>query len=84
MSREYKLSLTAEQIDEALQKALAVDNSKIEAISIAEATNGTVTMVNTLDNGEMEIIVIGADANGNPDKLTVNGKEIPISWAVSG
>jgi hypothetical protein len=82
MSKEYKLSLTAEQIDEALQKALLVDNSKIEAISITEAADGVVTMVNTLDEGT-ETIVVSADANGNPNKLTYNGKEIPIEWVVS-
>jgi hypothetical protein len=52
------------------------------AISVTEAADGSVTMVNTLEEGT-ETIVIGADANGNPNKLSVNGKEIPISWAVS-
>ena len=54
----------------------------VTAISVTEAADGTVTMVNTLEEGT-ETIVIGADASGNPNKLTVNGKEIPISWAVS-
>lgn len=83
MAKEYKLSLTVEQIDEALQKASLIDNSKIETIAITEATDGTVTMVNTLEGGGTETIAVGADANGNPNKLTVNGKEISISWAVS-
>jgi hypothetical protein len=53
------------------------------AISVTEAADGSVTMVNTLEGGGTETIVIGADENGNPSNLTVNGKEIPVSWAVS-
>lgn len=53
------------------------------AISVTEAADGSVTMVNTFESGGTETIVIGADASGNPNKLTVNGKEIPIEWVVS-
>lgn len=55
----------------------------VSAISITEAADGTVTMVNTTESGNTETIVITPDMNGNPYKLTYNGKEIPIRWAVS-
>lgn len=64
-------------------EAVTGSGGTVSAIAITESADGTVTMVNTLDNGETETIVIGADANGNPNKLTVNGKEIPIGWGVS-
>ena len=54
----------------------------LTAISITESADGTVTMVNTLDIGT-ETIVISADAEGNPNKLTYNGNEIPCEWVVS-
>lgn len=60
-----------------------LEGGTVSAIAITESADGTVTMVNTLSSGETETIVIGADANGNPNKLTVNGKEIPIDWVVS-
>ena len=55
----------------------------VSAISVTQSADGTFTMVNTLTGGT-ETIVVTADANGNPNKLTYNGKEIPIGWAVSG
>lgn len=58
------------------------DEPAIKSISVTEAADGTVTMVNTLENGT-ETIVITADENGNPNKLTYNGKEIPCEWVVS-
>ena len=56
---------------------------KVTAISITEAEDGTVTMVNTLESGGTETIVIAADANGNPASVTYNGKVKPIEWVVS-
>ena len=53
--------------------------AELVSVSITEAADGTVTMVNTLDNST-ETIVIGADANGNPNSLTYNGVEIPFSY----
>ena len=50
-------------------------------VKVTEAADGTVTMVNTLSSGD-ETIVIGADESGNPNKLTYNGKEIPVDWVV--
>lgn len=63
---------------------VAAPTASVTAISVTEATDGTVTMVNTLDNGETETIVISPDADGNPNKLTYNGTEIPITWNVEG
>lgn len=56
------------------------DDPAITAISVTESADGTVTMVNTLEGGGTETIVISPDANGNPSKLTYNGTEIPITW----
>lgn len=56
------------------------DSPGVTAISVTESEDGTVTMVNTLDNGETETIVLSPDAEGNPNKLTVNGTEVPITW----
>ena len=55
----------------------------ITSVQITEAADGTLTMVNTLADG-VETIAIMPDAEGNPSKLSYNGKEIPISWAVIG
>lgn len=54
----------------------------VKAVSVTEAADGTITMVNTLPEGT-EIILLTPDADGNPGKLTYNGQEVPISWAVT-
>ena len=64
--------------------AVAGSGGTLKSVSITEGADGTVTMVNTLDNGETETIVSGADANGNPNSLTYNGTAIPFEWVVSG
>lgn len=56
------------------------DDPAITAISVTESADGTVTMVNTLEGGGTETIVISPDANGNPSKLTYDSTEIPITW----
>lgn len=56
--------------------------ASVTAISVTESDDGTVTMVNTLDNGETETIVISPDIYGNPNKLIYNGTEVPIAWNV--
>ena len=58
----------------------SASGAAVTAISVTEAADGTVTMVNTLDDGTTETIVIGADANGNPNGLTYNGVAIPLTW----
>lgn len=73
---------TAKAVQTALQAVEKNLVCSVNSISVTEATDGTVTMVNTLEEGT-ETIVLTPDANGNPNKLTYNGKEIPISWAVS-
>lgn len=59
------------------------ESNPVKSIAITEGVDGSVTMVNTLDDGTTETIVISPDESGNPNKLTYNGKEIPISWVVS-
>jgi len=62
---------------------IAADGSTkptIASIAVTESADGSVTMVNTLEGGGTETLVISADANGNPSKLTYNGTEIPITW----
>ena len=54
--------------------------AKIVSIAVTEAEDGTVTMVNTLEGGGTETLVLTPDESGNPNKLTYNGTEIPISW----
>ena len=49
-------------------------------IVVVERLDGTVTMVNTLEGGGTETLVLTPDESGNPNKLTCNGTEIPISW----
>jgi hypothetical protein len=56
----------------------------VSSISITEDADGIITMVNTTESGNTETIIITPDANGNPNKLTYNGMEIPLSWVVSG
>lgn len=56
--------------------------SGVTAISVTEAADGTVTMVNTLSTGGTETIVISPDANGKPGSITYNGVAIPIEWVV--
>ena len=52
----------------------------VTAVSVTENADGSVTMVNTLSDGSVETIVITADAEGNPNGLTVNGTVIPVTW----
>ena len=52
----------------------------ITDIAVTESADGTVTMVNTLKDGGTETLVISPDANGNPSKLTYNGREVPITY----
>ena len=58
--------------------------ASVTAVSVTESADGTVTMINTLDNGETETIAISPDIYGNPNKLTYNGIEIPITWNSEG
>lgn len=60
------------------------DDPVITAIAVTESADGTVTMVNTLEDGGTETLVISPDANGNPSKLTYNDTEIPITWTDNG
>ena len=75
-----------EQLVEEIKSLVAapVGTASIIGISVTEAPDGTVTMVHTLDNGETETLVISPDVNGNPNKLTHNGIEIPITWTDNG
>jgi hypothetical protein len=75
---------TPEEKAELIEKIEVAANSPVNKIAIAEESDGTITMVTTLEDGKNERIVITADANGNPNKLTYNGMEIPLSWAVIG
>lgn len=59
------------------------DTEKVTAISVTEAEDGTVTMVNTLESGSTETIIVTPDESGNPSVMTYNGTEIPITWVVS-
>lgn len=56
------------------------NSATVTAVSVTESADGTVTMVNTLSNGETETMVITPDGDGNPSMLTYNGTEIPITW----
>ena len=55
--------------------------STLTSISVTEAADGTVTMVNKLESGS-ETIVISPDEGGNPASVTVNGTAIPVEWTV--
>ena len=61
---------------------IAAEGEVLSSISVTEAADGTVTMVNKLESGS-ETIVIGADANGNPASVTVNGTAIPVEWTAA-
>lgn len=52
----------------------------VSSVAVTENADGSVTMVNTLSDGSTETIVVTADAEGNPNGLTVNGTAIPLSW----
>lgn len=65
---------------EQAQKNIGVAKPTIKDIAVTEAADGTVTMVNTLKDGGTETLVLSPDANGNPNKLILNGTEIPITW----
>ena len=67
-----------------LMELLNAQMASVCAISVTERSDGSVGMVNTLQGGGTETIVITPDAEGNPSKLSYNGKEISIGWVVSG
>lgn len=62
-----------------VRRKVLAGGAGIAAISVTEAADGTVTMVNKLESGT-ETIVISPDANGNPNSLTYNGTAIPVEW----
>lgn len=70
---------TEEEKAELVEEIEAKVNSPVKSIAITEHADGSVTMVNTLEEGT-ETIVVSADAEGNPSGLTVNGVEIPIAY----
>jgi hypothetical protein len=75
---------TAKAVKNAVQE---LENNlvyNVNSISVTERSDGAVRMVNTLENGATETIIITPDENGNPNRLTYNGMEIPLSWVVSG
>lgn len=55
--------------------------STLTSVSVTEAADGTVTMVNKLESGS-ETIVIKPDEGGNPASVTYNGTAIPVEWTV--
>lgn len=57
-----------------------VSGTTVTAVAVTENADGSVTMVNTLSDGSTETIVVTADAEGNPNGLTVNGTAIPLTW----
>ena len=56
--------------------------AELKGVNITEHADGSVTMENTLSDGTKETIEIGADADGNPASVTVNGTAIPVEWTV--
>ena len=77
--KEYDLSLSAAEIDAALNKVRNIPDG-VTLVSVTEASDGTVTMTNTFEDGSTETVVVSPDESGNPAKLTINGTEIPITW----
>lgn len=67
-----------------IMELLNANMASLCAVSVMERSDGAIRMVNTLENGATETIIITPDANGNPNRLTYNGMEIPLSWVVSG
>lgn len=53
---------------------------KMVNFAVTEGADGTVTMVNTFEDGSTETIQIVPDANGNPGTLIYNGTVIPGTW----
>ena len=53
---------------------------KMVSFAVTEGADGTVTMVNTFEDGSTETIQIVPDANGNPGTLIYNGTAIPGTW----
>ena len=55
-------------------------NDTVAGVAITEGADGSVTMVNTLESGATETIIVSADAEGNPNGLSYNGVAIPFSY----
>lgn len=66
-------------IDDAIE-ALNTMPSEVVNIAVTANIDGNVTIVNTLNDGSQETVVIIADSDGNPATLIYNGTEIPITW----
>lgn len=73
---------TEEEKAEMVAEIEVAANSPVKVIAITEHPDGSVTMVNTLEEG-METIVLTPNEYGNPGRLTYNGVGIDISWVVS-
>lgn len=63
----------------ALEAGTTGTGATLTGWAVTEGTDGSVTLVNTLENGT-ETIEVTADANGNPASLSYNGVVIPGTW----
>ena len=77
---DYFTEEDKDELVEAVKAEIGDITATVTDISINEATDGSVTMVNTLSDGSTETIGISADADGNPSGLTYNGVAIPLTY----
>lgn len=77
---DYFTKEDKDELVEAVKAEIGDTTATVTGVSITEATDGSVTMVNTLSDGSTETIVISADADGNPSGLTYNGIAIPLTY----
>jgi hypothetical protein len=45
-----------------------------------EGADGSIKMTNTWKNFGKEVVIVNADAEGNPNGLVYNGTEIPLTF----
>ena len=77
---DYFTKEDKDELVEAVKAEIGDTTATVTGVSITEATDGSVTMVNTLSDGGTETIVISADTDGNPSGLTYNGIAIPLTY----
>lgn len=85
MDNEFKLSMTADEIDTALQSMKSFLNNNISGITIRQTVSGGYELYAIIGNytESQEGIVLIVDASTKvPIGFYINGVSLPIEWEV--
>ena len=85
MNNEFKLSMTAEEIDTALQSMKSFLNNEISGIKIRQTVSGDYELYAIIGNyaeGQDGIVLMVEASTKVPIGFYINGVSLPIEWEV--